>query len=214
MKPGDDLETTLRRRLAQALQSAIWPAAANADAPALTIAPAAKPRAPAKLAAAHGGTAQARTQARQIYERCLAMYRTKLRPDDKADDLGAAVAFFVLVNYLALHRRHFDDRAGLIDAEPAALVGRIARQLQHLLSGATGWDSASAADKQTTFEQFAILGVYVAEASALAARQGSAAVEHVREAAARYLQELLGVAPEHLRIGAQGLEIHVDAVAS
>jgi hypothetical protein len=213
MKPGDDLDTDLRRQLVQALQSAIWPAVANADAPALTIAPAAKPQAPAKLAAAHGGSAKARTQACQIYERCLAMYRAKLRPDDKADDLGAAVAFFVLVNYLALHRRHFDDRAGLIDAEPEALVGQIARQLQHLLGGATGWESASAVDKQTTFEQFAILGVYVAEASALAARQGTAAVEHVRQAAARYLRELLGVAPERLHIGDNGLKIRIDPIA-
>jgi hypothetical protein len=207
----DALRDEVRRVLARALQSAVWPQGGAADAQALVVEPAATPQAPARLAATHAGGAKAQTQARKIYERCLAVYRERLRPHDRLDDLGAAVAFFVVANYLAFHRRPIDGRAGVVDAEPEALVAVLSRQLQALLGAATGWSEATAADKQTTFEQFAILGVYVAEASALAARQGPAAVEHVRDAAARYLRELLGLAPERLRLSEQGLSIDITA---
>lgn len=166
--------------------------------PALKVPRAAQASAPSALAAAHPH--EARAEARARYERCLAHYRQAVRPDDAArewDDVGAAAAAFVAANLEALH------------GEPAGPQGlaRLERQLGAILSASPAWVGADAQARQTMFERFAILSVLMAETSALAPMQGPAAVAHVRQTARVYLQELLHLDPQRLRLGPQGLHL-------
>lgn len=168
------------------------------DVPALTVACAAGARAPAALAAAH--PPEARAEARSLYERCLAHYRRTIRPDDTArgfDDVGAAAAAFVAANLEALHG----------ESPTADGLVRLERQLGAILRASPAWVAADARTRQTMFERFAILAVLVAETFAVAAVQGQAAVAHVQRGARAYLQELLGLDPQRLRIGPNGLSL-------
>lgn len=196
----------LQGLLARAFEHIVWPPPSKASMTSLLVAPAAQPLAPSRLAAAHLGTPSDQSELRHVFERCLHLYRTKVRPDDRLDDLGAAAAFFVGANFLAFHGRSFEDRGGLIP-ESDVLVDQVSRQLQERVALVADWERASAQDRQFCFEQFAVLGVYVAEASVLAQQQGAAAVARLRDAGHRYLKDLLGVNPECVRLTEQGLSI-------
>jgi hypothetical protein len=84
-------------------------------------------------------------------------------------------------------------------------------QLERQLSGVTlrssAWDEASARERQNYFEQMAILAVLIDASSAQAVHQGPAAVANVRRAARGYLQQLLGLNADELRLGACGLTL-------
>jgi len=168
------------------------------DEPALTVERAHEPVAPARLAAAHPNPARA--EARALYERCLAHYRQVLRAeqaDAGVDDVGAAVAHFVAANMQALH--------GMAVTAPMLL--RLERQLSGVARLSSAWTTASARDRQLYFEKMAILAVLVGESSAQAVLQGPAAVSNVRRAARGYLRELLGLDPQQLTLGTDGLRM-------
>jgi hypothetical protein len=169
-----------------------------ADSAALTIERAPAPIAPARLAAAHPGDEQARAQVRQLYERCLAHYRAVVRPQDEArgvDNVGAAVAAFVAANFGALQG---------IAVTPDMLL-HLERQLGGMSRLGIDWSSAPMGERQAYFEQMAVLAVLVTETSAQAGLQGAAAVGNVQRAARGYLQQLLGLNPDHLTLGPKGL---------
>ena len=153
----------------------------------------------AALAARHGGGPAARTQALALYTRCLQHYRqsvqARLQPGLRDDDAGLAAAFFTLANLAA-----FDGRA----PEPERLEA-VERQFRRLLGGCGAWAQCSAAERQSFVEQLAAIGVLVNESRLAAATQGEAAQAHLREAARGYLVQLLGLAPERLALGDNGL---------
>ena len=192
-----DVEGLVRQALFDAMLNAGSPAAS--DQPALTVERGRTPTAPERLAGNQPGGA-ARAQARAMYERCLTHYRNVVRAQDAAlniDDVGAAVAHFVTANMQALHP---------VTVTPAMLL-RLERQLGGIVQRSASWSTASARERQFYFEQMAILAVLISESTALAARQGAAAVANVQRAASRYLQQLLGMDPQALALDARGLHL-------
>lgn len=175
------------------------------DRPALTIERSAQPLAPAMLALVHPAGAP-RDEARALYERYLSYYRGTVRPQDEPlgrDDVGAAVAAFVAANLCALH-------GGTVTAP---MLLKLERQLGGIVRLSADWDHAPARDRQAYFEQMAIIAVLVSDCSAQAVHQGAAAVAHVRRAARDYLQNLLGLDPDHLSVGPDGLTARQPAGA-
>jgi hypothetical protein len=208
-----ELAQDVSRRVRQALFDAVMRLGGGdtrADEAALTVERACPPLAPALLAAAHPGGETVRAEMRALYGRCLAHYRQVLRTeqaDAGVDDVGAAVAHFVAANMQALH-------GGTVT--PPMLL-RLERQLAGVVKRSAKWASASARERQLYFEKMAILAVLIGETSAQAARQGPAAVANVQRAARGYLRDLIGLDPDHLALGVDGLAmrpIDSDAVSA
>lgn len=154
------------------------------------------------LAALHPGDAAARREAQQLYTRCLQHYRRHVQPQleggvQPQDDLGIAAAFFVLANLGACQG---------VEPDVAALPA-VERQLRSLLAQTTAWRQLGSPERQSLFQQFALLGVLVNESRVAARQQGEAAQAHVQRAARGYLQQLLGLSPDRLSVSAQGLAV-------
>lgn len=180
---------------------------APSDRPALTVQRASAPIAPARLASAHPGDAAARERARELYRRCLAHYRGVVRPQDQSsdfDDAGAAVAAFVAANL------------GALQGEPVTpgMLRALERQLHGIARVSSDWKAAPIVERQAYFEQMALLAVLVAESAAQAPAQGAAAVAKVRQAARGYLRQLLGLDPDHLTLGPQGLGVRLPSASA
>jgi hypothetical protein len=197
-EPSSAFVEDLSRRLRQATFDAVLGGAAAADdRAALTVPIAAEALGPGRLAQAHPAGA-ARSEALALYQRCLKHYRATVRPQDAAsgfDDAGAAVANFVAANLMALTGQR---------ATEAALL-QLERQLRHVMQSSLAWGELAAADRQAYVEKLALLAVLVSEAATQAPAQGAAAVANVQRAARSYLQELLGLNPDALMLGPNGL---------
>lgn len=199
----EELSRDIARLLQQALAKALLPADGGDDLPALTIEPAAQAIAPAQLARSHPGGPKSRREAEALYHRCLKHYREVVRAEDSAlgiDDMGAAMAYFVAANVYALKDT---------PVTPAMLL-RVEQQLRGVIGHSPEWVNGDARDKQSLFEQLAILGVLVGESAAQAKREGPAAVANVQRAARGYLGRLLGLNADALTIDADGLDIEID----
>jgi hypothetical protein len=195
-----DFKKTFGRAVQRAIAEAVLGQAGDgrSDVQALWVARARTPSAPARLAQSQPGGVEAREQARRMYEHCLDTYRNAVRPQDSAlgvDDVGAAVAFFVVCNLNAL-----------TGADPEKdTVLALERQMTGVLRSRTGWDGASIAVRQLLFEQMAILGVLVAGLATRARTESAAATANVQRAARGYLQDFLGIEPDLLAFGPNGL---------
>jgi hypothetical protein len=194
------------RRLRQATFDAVLGHAAVADdSAALTVPRAAEALGPSRLAQTQPA-GPARSEALALYERCLQHYRDALRPQDAAqgfDDVGAAAAYFVAGNLLALTGQQ----------PTAGALLQLERQLRRVLHTSTAWAALDATERQVYVEKLALLAVLVGEAAVQAPAQGPDAVAHVQRAARGYLQELLGLNPDALTLGPKGLMLR-DAAAS
>lgn len=171
---------------------------AGGDFAALTIERAASPIAPARMASQHAGAAE-RQQAQALYERCLARYRAAVpAPADAPalDDVGGAVARFVAANLRALRGT---------EATPAMLQ-KLERQLVGIVRASAGWAAESARERQFYFEQMAIIAVLIDESFTRAAAKGPSAIANVRSAARGYLHHFLGLNPDLLTLGTDGLQ--------
>lgn len=189
---SDAFTALLARRLGLLLQSHLDDAPAD-PGPALQQPAAPSPIAPALLARAHGSPA-ARQEAQRLYERCLKHFRAALQQHAALDDAGLAAATFVLANLSALH-----------GVQPGADdLARVERQLRGLLARA-GWAKAPLRDRQSGFEQFALLGVLVGESAVQARAQGPAAQANLQRSARGYLVRLLGPEAGRLALAPQGL---------
>jgi len=183
-------------RRPDALASKMSQSFQRTDFAALIVERASTPHAPAWMADAQSKDASARKSAREMYERCLEIYRTVVRPQDtKYDDAGAALAFFVAMNLSALHD---------LPATPAVLL-LLERQLLGLARRVSGWDSASISQRQFYFEEMAMLGAFMAGLADKARSEGVTARVKVRETARLYLHHLLGMDPDLLTFGEHGL---------
>jgi hypothetical protein len=166
----------------------------------LRLAPAPLATAPLELAAGQTTDPSTRDQLVASYEGCLRSYREIARsqkPDTTEDDLGAAIALFVAANLRALHG---------VDPD-SAVMSRLERQLRGVSRRASNWDACSPAERQTFFERIAILAVLVLGAHASPAARGAAAQAKMRAASQQYLRDLLGLNPEVLTLGPEGLVV-------
>ena len=190
----------LARNMARAFQHPInVPPDAELGEP-LHQAAAVKPSAPALLAKCHAGP-QARRDAVALYRRCLLAYRQRVQPAAGVDDAGLAAAYFVLANLDALH----DVRPGRDE------LAQVERQMRHGLGAS--WRLAPLADRQSGFEQLAVLGTLMTESAFEARRRGAtapAAVAHVQQAARAYLVQF-GFDPQRLRLSGSGLMLEAIA---
>jgi len=199
--------TEFTRRLRESLARTLLNAgdATDADASPLTVPRAWAPLGPAQLASAHPGSAVDRLTVRALYERCLLHYRTAVRADDSArglDDVGAALARFVAANVEALHGTH----------ATRSMLRRLEGQLVGIVRRSPAWSIADVQDRQAFFEQVALLSVLVADCTAQAHLQGQAAIENLQRAAGGYLRQLIGLDPEWLTLGPEGLALRSDPV--
>ena len=204
--PGEAMAAQIRQTILDALMR-IGAAGDTPDHAALTVERAREPIAPSRLARAHPGDAAARAAAQRLYERCLEHYRSTVRPQDQTrgvDDVGAAVAAFVAANLGALHGT---------PVTPHMLL-RVERQLGGIARLSSDWAHAPAIERQAYFEQMAVLAVLVGESSAQAASQGAAALANVRRAARGYMQQLLGLDPDHLVLGPDGIAARSPSAAT
>jgi hypothetical protein len=196
-KLADNLSHAINRALTEGRLLALN-SANRTDCAALIVERARTPRAPAWMADAQSADSAARKQARESYERCLDIYRTVVRPQDTAfDNAGAAVAFFVAINLNALHDLHTTSDTLLL----------LERQLLGVVRQSSAWDSASISERQFYFEQMAMLGVFIAGLVAQARSQGAAAIAKAQDAARGYLRRVLGMDPDLLTFGANGLAL-------
>jgi len=166
----------------------------------LLVARAPKSVAPDRLARMRPGDAAAQEQLRATYEECLRTYRSVVRVKDaglETDDAGAALAFFVAANLYALTD---------VEATPEILA-RLERQLGVLARVTSAWDTAPMAQRQIYFEQLATVGVFVAAMAQHAKSQGLDAIAAVQRAARGYLQHVLGLDPDLLTLGPDGLAL-------
>ena len=194
----------LARSMARALrQPTEVPADADLGDP-LRQPPALKPSAPALLAQSHAAP-QARRDAQALYRRCLAAYRQRVQPAGDVDDAGLAAAYFVLANLDVLH----DLRPGRSE------LAQVERQMRHGLGAS--WRGAPLADRQSGFEQLAVLGTLMTESGFEARRQSAAApaasaaaLAHVQQAARAYLVQF-GLSPQRLRLSDTGLVLEAAA---
>jgi hypothetical protein len=195
------LARELERVVGQAMGEALRDAASAPDdeLPPLRVPPAAAPSAPDLLARVHPGGTQSRRSARVLYGRCLAHYRVRiqqpLRPGCRDDDLGLAAACFVVANLAAVDQTHPDP----------ACIAPVERQMRHLIAATRSWADTPTTQRQSVFEQLALLAVLINETRLQARSQGAAAVENVRRAASGYLRQLLGLDPRQLVLTPSGL---------
>ena len=183
------------------LDAALASVAQSDDGTPMTVARAAEPRGPSRLAQAHLQGA-ARSEAEALYAGCLRHYRTAVRPHDEADDdAGAAVAHFVAANLFAL---------GAELATPTVLE-RLQRQLLPVARASSNWTSASTGERQVFFEQVALLSVLIGGMAQHANAHGAVAQAKVRDAARQYLQNFLGLNPDTLALNAHGLTLREPA---
>lgn len=191
MIPTTRPDPTLAGRLRGVLQHGLVLPAADPGEPLLQPA-AERATGPALLAHAQSGV-RARQEARRLYNRCLQQFRERLQRGAEQDDAGLAAAYFVLANLAA---------ASAVDPTAEDLQ-RVEKQMRQQL-GAT-WREAPLADRQSAFEQFALLGVLMVESAHAARQQGAAARAHVQRAALGYLVQMLGPGAERLALSAEGL---------
>jgi hypothetical protein len=194
----DSISRELARLVRGAVGQALLDAAQPGDTPVpLGVPPAANPSGPKQLAQAHPGAS--RRESLALYQRCLRHYRDAIQPRvtqlHGGDDLGAAAAYFVLANLAVLHGAEPDE------AVHAALAAQLARLIQRT----DAWPRAALAQRQTLFEQLALLGVLVNESRLQARTQGAAAQANLERAARAYLLQLLGLDPDLLVLTPQGL---------
>lgn len=186
-----------------AFQAALRSVAETDEGAPMTVARAAEPCGPARLAQMHAA-GPARVEAEALYRGCLRHYRDSLRPQDlqaDSDDAGAAVAHFVAACVFALDGTR---------ATPEMLA-TLQRQLLPLARSSANWPTASVAERQMFFEQVALLAVLI-DGMAQHASNG-AAVSQVRDAARVYLRQFLGLEPDTLALDANGLKLRAEAPA-
>ncbi|NRF67252.1 hypothetical protein HLB44_09680 [Aquincola sp. S2] len=199
-----DLTQRLREAIATSLRA--LHAVGVSEAP-LTVPRAASPLAPGQLAATHPGPARERLELAALYQRCLRHYRSVVRSGDTAaadDDVGAALAHFVAANLHALHGT---------ESPPEALPA-LSHQLVAIVRGSPAWQRAPLRERQAYAEQLAILSVLMTDLAARARRDGAAAMAHVKQGAANYLRQLLGLDPHALTLDVSGLTLRDTALAA
>ena len=173
----------------------------SASTPPLRVEPAATPIAPRQMAASQTTDGATQEQLAASYEACLRTYRDIARAQYGAtgvDDVGAAMAFFVAINLHALHG---------VDVGASAMQP-LERQLRGVTRLAANWDAATRVQRQVFFERIAILSILVSRSLADAASQEPAAMAHIRQSARDYLQHVLGLDPDLVTLGADGLAPH------
>ncbi len=199
----------MRRDAAAAAKRSGTPAARNVKAPAVAKAAPAGPllftpvRVPPaqstarRIAAAYPAKAQA--QAEALFNQLLTSYAEMEKMNGVPHgDLGAAVAFFLGGNWMAMNNRDLSD---------AAFMPIIA-QMRASLSASPGFARLTNAQKQEIYEQMVINGMFMATTQmALRKKPDPVMVTKMKAAGRANLTQWLGADASALRVTAKGMEL-------
>lgn len=155
------------------------------------------PTFPAKLALSY--PPEQRPQAQQLFTDLLTGFgQIEEQFDLPQRDFATAVAGFIAGSWMAYHNTSFPDQ----NFKP------MVSQLREIISRDPQFASATSADKQETYEQLAILGMFMAT-NQMALQQNPDPVlqAKMQQAAQGYLEQFLNVDADRLQIGPDGIVI-------
>ncbi len=140
-----------------------------------------------------------RDQAEKLFEQLLTGFKQiESHFGLPSNDVAAAVAALLVGSYSVYRNTSVPDEHFL----------PLVKQMRLIMSSTPAFVQASAAEKQATYEQLAILGTLMATTKMALDRQPDAKVAfEARQAAAGYLRSFLDTDPERVRLSATGLEI-------
>lgn len=174
----------------------------QADAPAVnTVAPASPvPLRTAETLARAYAPKQPAAMASVLQQSLDLFAKTAQKAQQPADDVAVALAFFVAANYAAASGQPL-----VADAD----FPRLAAQLRVGLSSSRAFQQANARMKRETFEQLAMVGMFVYLAKLeLDKNPGSGPVKHFRNHARANLASVLGVPADRVVLAQGKLAIH------
>lgn len=143
--------------------------------------------------------AASREAAEQVFAQLLAGFKQiESQFGLPSNDVATAVAAFLVGSYSAYRN------AAVPDEQFLPLV----KQMRQIIGNTPAFAQATAAEKQETYEQLAILGMFMATTQMALDRQPDPRVAaDAKAAASGYLRAFLGTDPERVHIGAKGLEL-------
>lgn len=152
---------------------------------------------PARLAAHYPSAA--RDQAERLFNELLAGYgQVEQQYRIPKRDLAGAVASYIYGSYVAYRQVDLPDE----------YFEAVVRQMRQVLSARSELAQASPAERQESYEQFAILGMFMATTHlALKQTPQPAAAANLRQAAKSHLEAFLKVDVDRIEITRQGLVI-------
>ena len=189
----------LNQQILQASVPGARPAADSKRAAQVsTVVPDGPSRMPRQLAQSY--PPEARAEAERFFAELLSGYQGIERQFGiPRRDLAGAVATFIAGSWMAYRGEPFPDR----DFPP------LVDQSRRILASLPQLREAAAPARQDTYEQLAILGMFMATTRmALDRRPDRVAAANLRQAARRYLEQFLAVDAERVQLGPEGLRLN------
>ncbi len=140
-----------------------------------------------------------RAQAEEVFEQLLSGFKQiEFQFGLPSNDVATAVSAFLVGNYSVYRSTPVPDEYFV----------PLVEQMRQIIGTTPAFAQASAAVKQETYEQLAILGMFMATTEMALNQQPNAELGvEAQQAAAGYLQTFLGIEPDRIRLSANGLEI-------
>jgi hypothetical protein len=153
------------------------------------------PAMPAKLAAQY--PVERRAEFQKTFSEVLVGYqKIETQFGIPKNDIAGAVAAFVAGNYMAYRDVDFPDQ----NFKP------LVEQMRGIIGNAAGFAESSAAEKQETYEQLAIIGTFMAlTRDGLKKQPNPQTSANMRKAAKGYLEQFLKTDADRVQITANGL---------
>ncbi len=150
---------------------------------------------PSKVAASY--PAQARPQAERVFREMLGRHPQLMRQlGVPPNDLASGMATFLAGSYMAYRNADFPDS----NFKP------LVNQMRQILGSNPKIAQASDSEKQELFEQFAILGTFMAVTQMALQEKPNAQVQaNLQQAAKGYLEQFLQTDADRVQITAKGL---------
>lgn len=156
---------------------------------------------PQQLATSSTTNQQQQRELATFFTQQLRLYENeRRRAGQPTQDLATAIAYFVGINFNAVH--------GDVVATDAD-VANLTNQLNAIFAGDAKLKAMTNREKQTVYESMAILARTIVTGYEAAEAAGNQAVmNQFRQMARDNLKNLLGTTPERMRFTANGLEIN------
>lgn len=165
--------------------------------PVSTLVPEGRSQVPRQLAQSY--PPEARSEAQRFFAELLTGYQSiEQRFGIPRRDLAGAVAAFIAGSWMAYRGQPFPDR----------YFPPLVEQSRRILASLPQLREATAPARQETYEQLAILGMFMATTQMALDRQPDrATAAKVRQAAKDYLEQFLSVDADRVSLGPKGLSL-------
>lgn len=140
-----------------------------------------------------------RAQAEELFEQLLSGFKQiESQFGLPGNDVATAAAAFLVGNYSVYRNTPVPDEHFV----------PLVEQMRQIIGTTPAFAQTSAVAKQETYEQLAILGMFMATIQIALNQQPDAELDaNAQQAAADYLRTFLGTDPDRIRLSANGLEI-------